>query len=65
MDTENLKPKQGADLAADLLKEDSHVEVESESVAVSSEEDRLAAGVSTIKLQTWRLSGAQRRKLTN
>jgi hypothetical protein len=65
MDTENLKPKQGADLAADLLKEDSHVEVESESVAVSSEEDRLTAGVCTIKLQTGRLSEAQRRKLTN
>jgi hypothetical protein len=64
MDTKNLKPKQGADLAADFLKDDSHVEAESESVAVSSEEDRLAADVSTIKLQTGRLSGAQRRKLT-
>jgi hypothetical protein len=52
MDMDKLKPKQGADLAADLLKEDSHMEAESESIAVSSEEDRLAAGVSTIKLQT-------------
>jgi hypothetical protein len=36
MDTKNLKPKQGADLAADLSTEDSYMEAESESVAVSS-----------------------------
>jgi hypothetical protein len=37
--------------------------VGSEPFAVSSDEDRLAAGVSATRLQTKRLSGAQRKKL--
>jgi hypothetical protein len=60
MDTEIKKPEQGAAVAADLLKQDSQVEaVSSEPFAVPSVEDRLAAGVSTIRLQTKRFSGAQ------
>jgi hypothetical protein len=38
--------------------------VGSEPFAVSSDEDRLAAGVFMTKLQTRRLSGAQRKQLT-
>jgi hypothetical protein len=64
MDTEIKKPEQGVALAADLLKQDSQVEGESEPFVTPSEEDKLAAGISTIRLQTGRLSGAQQRKLT-
>jgi hypothetical protein len=34
-----------------------------ESSVVSSDEERLAAGISTIRLQTKRLSGAQQKRL--
>jgi hypothetical protein len=56
------KPKQGA--TADLLHQKPHVEVtDPKTSAVSSDEERLAAGISTIGLQAKRLSGAQRKKL--
>jgi hypothetical protein len=63
MDTKEIEPKQGA--TADLLQQKPHVEVaDSKTSAVSSDEERLAAGISTIGLQTNRPSGAQRRKFT-
>jgi hypothetical protein len=47
-----------------LLQQKPHVEiVDSKTSAASSDEERLAAGISTIGLQTKRLSGAQRKKL--
>jgi hypothetical protein len=47
-----------------LLQQDSHGEAAgSKPSVVSSDEERLAAGVSTIRLQTKRLSGAQWKKL--
>jgi len=54
MDTSKLEKEQGAGNPADLILPP----------AVSSDEERLAAGVSTIGLQAKRPSGAQRRKLT-
>jgi hypothetical protein len=58
-----MELKQGA--TADLLKQKLHVEfADSGTSAVSSDEHTLAAGISTIGLQTKRPSGAQRRKLT-
>jgi hypothetical protein len=46
MDTREMELKQGA--AADLLQQGSHVEVaDSGTSAVSSDEERLAAGIST------------------
>ena len=57
-----MELKQGA--TADLLQQKPHVEVaDSKTSAVSSDEERLAAGISTIGLQTKRLSGAQWKKL--
>jgi len=53
MNTSKLKQEQGAGNPADLVVPP----------AVSSDEERLAAGVSSIGLQAKRLSGAQRRKL--
>jgi hypothetical protein len=51
-------------VAADLIQQDSLVEaVGSEPFAVPSDEFRLAAGVTMTRLQTKRLSGAQRKKL--
>jgi hypothetical protein len=50
MDTIEKELKQGT--TADLLKQKS---------AASSDEERLAAGISTIGLQTKRLSGAKRK----
>jgi hypothetical protein len=51
MDTEEIELKQGA--AAELLQQKPHVEVaDSKTSAVSSDEERLAAGISTIGLQT-------------
>jgi hypothetical protein len=51
-------------VAADLIQQDSLVEsVGFESFALPSDEDGLAAGVFTTRLQTSRLSGAQRKKL--
>ena len=64
MDTNIIEPEQGVAVAADLLQQDSQVEVVgSKPSAVPSDEDRLAAGVFTTRLQTRRLSGAQRKKL--
>jgi hypothetical protein len=61
MDTKQLEPKQGAATTADLLQQKPHVEaVDLKSSAASSDEERLAAGISTIGLQTKRLPGAQR-----
>jgi hypothetical protein len=63
MDTKETELKQGA--SADLLQQTPHVEVaDLKTSAVSSDEERLAAGISMIGLQTKRPSGAQRRKLT-
>ena len=61
-DTKEMELKQGA--TADLLQQKPHVEVAySKTSAVSSDEDRLAAGISTIGLQSKRLSGPQQKKL--
>jgi hypothetical protein len=63
MDTREMKLKQGA--AADLLQQGPHVEVaESGTSALSSDEERLAAGISTIGLQAKGPSGAQWRRLS-
>jgi hypothetical protein len=63
MDAREMELKQGA--AADLLQQGPHVEVaESGTSAVSSDEERLAAGISTIGLQAKGPSGAQWRRLT-
>jgi hypothetical protein len=63
MDTKELELKQGA--SARLLQQKPHVEVaDSKISAVSSDEEGLASGISTIGLQTKRPSGEQRRKLT-
>ena len=51
-------------MGADLLQQDSQVEVVgSKPSSVNSDEDRLAAGISTIRLQTKSLSAAQWKKL--
>jgi isoaspartyl peptidase/L-asparaginase-like protein (Ntn-hydrolase superfamily) len=64
MDTSNFVTQQGAVNSANLSQTKSHVEVkEQTSTVVSSDEEKLAAGVSTTGLQTKRLSGAQRKKL--
>jgi hypothetical protein len=63
MDTKEMEPTQGA--TADLLQQKPHAEVaDSKTSAVSSDEESLAAGISTNGLLTKRASGAQRRKLT-
>jgi hypothetical protein len=64
MDTKILDTKQGAVATADLSQHEPHVEVvDLKSSVVSSDEERLAASVSTIRLQTKRLSsGAQRKR---
>jgi hypothetical protein len=63
METKEIELKQGA--TADLLHQGPHVEVADSGIsAVSSDEERLAAGISTTGLQTERPSGTQRRKLT-
>jgi hypothetical protein len=60
MDTIILDTKQGAATTADLSQHELHVEVvDLKSCVASADEERLAAGVSTIRLQTNRLSGAQ------
>jgi hypothetical protein len=62
-DTREMELKQGA--AADLLQQGPHVDVaDSGTYAVSSDEERLAAGISTIGLQAKGPSGAHRRRLT-
>jgi hypothetical protein len=65
MDTNISEPKQGAAATADLLQQQPHVvDTDIKSSIASSDEERLAAGTSTIGLQTKRLSGAQRKRLT-
>jgi hypothetical protein len=67
METEisELESRQGATTSADLSWQELHVEViDPKSSVASAEEERLAAGVSTIRLHTKRLSGVQWRKLT-
>jgi hypothetical protein len=56
MDTSKVKtnPKQEADNSAGLLQLDQ--------MSASSEEDRLAAGISMTDLQARKLSGTQRKK---
>jgi hypothetical protein len=64
MDMKELEPKQGATTTADLLQQKPHMEVpDLKSSSASSDEERLAAGISMIGLQTKRLSVAQRKKL--
>ena len=64
MDTKNFETEQGAASAADLLQHKPQAEAgEPKSSVTASDEERLAAGVSTIGLHTKRLSGAQRKKL--
>jgi len=64
IDAEMFETKQGAPTTADLSQQEPRVEVVDliPSVA-SSDEDRFAAGISRIGLQTKRLSGAQRKRL--
>jgi hypothetical protein len=65
MDTTISETKQGAATSADLLQQEPHVEViEQKPSAASSDEERLVAGISMIRLQAKRLPGAQRKKLT-
>jgi hypothetical protein len=58
--------KKGAATTADLSpqQQPQMKVVEQKPSAASSDEERLAAGISTIGLQTKRLSGAQRKRLT-
>jgi hypothetical protein len=54
------EPKQGASTTADLQKQKPQVEVlESKPSTTSSDEEKLAAGISTIGLQAKRLSGGR------
>jgi hypothetical protein len=63
MDTRNFETKQGAATTADLPQQGPHEGVaDLKSYVASSDEERLIAGISTIGLQTKRLSGAQRKK---
>jgi hypothetical protein len=63
MDTKILYTKQGAVTTADLSQHEPHVEVvDLESSVASSDEEGLVSGVLTIRLQTKRLSGAQRKR---
>ena len=63
-DTNVKELKQGASKIADLLQRSSQDEVlEPKPSTASSDEKRLAAGISTIGLQTKKLSGAQKRRL--
>jgi hypothetical protein len=65
MDTNTFEPEQEVAASADTLQQEPHVEaVDSKSPSGISDEKRLAAGVSTTRLQTKRLSGAQRKRLT-
>jgi hypothetical protein len=61
MDTSIFETEQEAVNPVDLSKPKPHVEVTP--TAVSSDEEKLAAGISMIGLQAKRLSGAQRKKL--
>jgi hypothetical protein len=65
MDTNTFEPEQEAAVPADLLQQETHVEVVDSKFSVYlSDEGRLAAGVSMTRLQTKRLAGAQRKRLT-
>jgi hypothetical protein len=65
MDTNISEPEQEAAATADLLQQEPHVKVvDIKSSIASSDEERLAAGISTIGLQTKRLSGAQQKRFT-
>jgi len=60
-----FQTKQGAAATADLSQQEPHVEVvDLKSSVASSDKERLAAGISTIGLQSKRLSGGQRKRLT-
>ena len=63
MDTnQNFVTKQEAATIADLSQQEPHLEVVDMMPSVaSSDEERFAAGISTIGLQTKRLYGAQRK----
>jgi hypothetical protein len=62
MDTKEMELKQGA--TSDLLQQKPHAEVaDSKISAVSSDEEKLAAGISMTGLHTKRLSGTQQKKL--
>jgi hypothetical protein len=62
MDTNETKLRQGA--SADFSQQKPHTEVvETKTSSASSNEERLGVGISTIGLQTKRLSGAQGEKL--
>jgi hypothetical protein len=59
----NFETKQGAATTADLPQQEPHEGVaDLKSSVASLDEERLAAGISMIGLQTKRLSGAQRKK---
>jgi hypothetical protein len=63
MDTRNFETKQGAATTPDLPQQEPHeVVADLKSSFASSDEERLAAGISMIGLQTKRLSGAQLNK---
>jgi hypothetical protein len=63
MDTIEKEPKQGADTTADLSKQKPQEEVlKLISSTACSDEEKLAAGISTIGPQTKRISEAQKRK---
>ena len=66
MNTNVSEPKQGADTSVDLLsqQEPQMKVVEPKLSAASPDEERLVAGISMIGLQTKRLSGVQRERLT-
>jgi hypothetical protein len=65
MDTSISETKQGAATSADLLQQEPQVEVTEQKPSVaSSDDERLAADISTIGLQTKRISGARRKRLT-
>jgi len=60
MDTKTFETKQRAAATVDLSQQEPHVEVvDLKSSVASSDEERLAAGISTTGLQTKRLSGAR------
>jgi hypothetical protein len=64
MDMFEKETKQGAGTPADLLKQEPQKEVlQSKPSTASSDEEKLAAGISTIGLQAKRLSGAQTKRL--
>jgi hypothetical protein len=58
MDTNTFELEQGVAVPTDLLQQEPHAEVLAVSLPLPSDEERLAAGVSTTRLQTKKLSGA-------